>query len=163
FLTKNRFYETIALLLVTFTLFRPGYFWDKFYPPFEEKPGIQLVQIVEDQEPGSMLRMRIKGETMNGKEFTKSLMLTVGNAQTGIDRLGEIGFEIREEEGKVLVDNVMFGSKAEKMGVDFDQEILLVKMPSDRPPKQLMFFPALGLFALIYVLQKRRRDRLTEI
>jgi len=158
FLTKSRFYETIALLLVTFTLFRPGFFWDKVYPPFEEKPGIQLVQIVENMEPGSMLRLKIKGEKMNGDEFTKAMMLSVGNAKSGIEKLGEIGFEVRTEDGKVLVDNVMFGSNAEKMGVDFDQEVVLVQMPSKRPPKQLLYFPALGLLALIYVLQKRRRD-----
>jgi len=159
FLVKNRFYETLALLLVTFILFRPGYFWDKFYPPFVEKPGIELVEIVEAMDPDSMLRLRIKGETMRGKEFTKSLMLKVGSAKTGAQRLAEIGFEIREEEGKLLVDNVVFASEAEKMGVDFDQEILMVKLPSETPPKQLMFFPAFGLFALIYWLQKRRRDQ----
>ena len=159
FLTKSRFYETIVLLLVTFTLFRPGFFWDKVYPPFEEKPGTQLVQIVENLEPGSMLRLKIKGENMKGKEFTKAMMLSVGNAKSGIERLSEIGFEVRTEDKKVLVDNVMFGSNAEKMGVDFDQEVILVQMPSKRPPKQLLYFPALGLLALIYVLQKRRRDR----
>ncbi len=160
FLTKNRFYETLALLLITFTLFRPGYFWDKVYPPYLDKPGIELVQIVETMDAGSMLRLKIKGETMKGKEYSKSLMLPVGSAETGTDRLGEIGFEVRAEEGKVFVDNVMFGSKAEKMGIDFDQEILLVKMPSKRPSKQILFFPALGLLALIYWLQKRRRDTL---
>ena len=160
FLTKSRFYETIALLLVTFTLFRPGFFWDKVYPPFEEKPGIQLVQIVENLEPGSMLRLKIKGENMKGKEYTKALMFTVGNAQNGVDRLNEIGFETRTEEGKVLVDNVVFSSNAEKMGIDFDQEILMVKIPSKRPSKQLMFIPALGLLALVFFVQRRRRDKL---
>ena len=162
FLTKSRFYETIALLLVTFTLFRPGYFWDKVYPPFLDKPGIELVQIVETMDAGSMLRLKIKGENMKGKEYTKSLMLPVGSAKTGADRLGEIGFEVRAEEGKVFVDNVIFASKAEKMGIDFDQEILMVKLPSKRPSKQLLFFPALGLLALIYWLQKRRRDTLLQ-
>ena len=160
FLTKSRFYETIALLLVTFTLFRPGFFWDKVYPPFEEKPGIQLVQIVENLEPGSMLRLKIKGENMKGKEYTKALMFTVGNAQNGVDRLNEIGFETRTEEGKVLVDNVVFSSNAEKMGIDFDQEILMVKIPSKRPSKQLMFIPALGLLALVFFVQRKRRDKL---
>ena len=160
FLTKSRFYETIALLLVTFTLFRPGFFWDKVYPPFEEKPGTQLVQIVENLEPGSMLRLKIKGENMKGKEYTKALMFTVGNAQNGVDRLNEIGFETRTEEGKVLVDNVVFSSNAEKMGIDFDQEILMVKIPSKRPSKQLMFIPALGLLALVFFVQRRRRDKL---
>ncbi|MCP3872297.1 MAG: TRAP transporter permease [Desulfobacteraceae bacterium] len=158
FLTKNRFYETIALLLVTFVLFRPGFIWDKVYPPFQDKPGSQLVQMVETMETGSMLRLKIKGETMNGKEYTKSLMLPVGSAKTGVERINEIGFEIRTEDEKVLVDNVMFGSNAEKMGIDFDQEILLLKIPSERLPKQLMYFPALVLLTLIYFLQRKRRD-----
>lgn len=163
FITKSRFYETIALLLVTFLLLRPGYFWDKIYPEFEDKPGTELVQIVETMEPGSMLRLIIKGETMRGKEYVKALMLPVGNAKTGEERLHEIGIEIRMEEEKVWVDNVVFGSKAVKMGVDFDQEIQLVKMPSERPPKQLMFIPALALLALIYFLQRKRRDKLALI
>ncbi|WP_299979638.1 TRAP transporter permease [Desulfobacula sp.] len=160
FLTKSRFYETIALLLVTFTLFRPGFFWDKVYPPFEEKPGTQLVQIVENLEPGSMLRLKIKGENIKGKEYTKALMFPVGNAQNGVDRLNEIGFETRIEDGKILVDNVVFSSNAEKMGIDFDQEILMVKIPSKRPSKQLMFIPALGLLALVFFVQRKRRDKL---
>ncbi|MBU8849815.1 MAG: DUF3394 domain-containing protein, partial [Desulfobacterales bacterium] len=160
FLTRNRFYETIAMLLVTFTLFRPGFIWDKIYPPFEEKPGIHLVQVVETMEPGAMLRLKIKGETMMGKEFTKSMMLPVGSAKSGVERLNEIGFEIRTEDNKVLIDNVMFGSNAEKMGIDFDQEILLLKIPSERLSKQFMYFPALALLALIFFVQRKRRDKL---
>jgi TRAP transporter 4TM/12TM fusion protein len=158
FLTKSRFYETIALLLVTFVLFRPGFIWDKIYPPFEEKPGTQIVQVVETMEPGSMLRLKIKGETMMGKEYTKSMMLPVGNAKSGVERLNEIGFEIRTEDEKVLIDNVMFGSNAEKMGIDFDQEVLVLKIPSERLSKQIMYFPALALLALIYFVQRKRRD-----
>ena len=36
-LTKTRWYETIALLLIAFTLFRPGFWWDKVVPPL---PGL---------------------------------------------------------------------------------------------------------------------------
>jgi len=163
FLTKSRFYETIALLLITFALFRPGYFWDKIYPPFDERPGTEIVQIIEKMESGSMIRMNVKGENMKGKEFTKALMFTVGKAITGAERLTEIGFQIRNEDDKVLVDNVVFSSNAEKMGIDFDQEILKIQVPADRLPKQLVFFPALALLALIYTLQRKRRDRLSVI
>ncbi|WDP93065.1 MAG: TRAP transporter permease [Desulfobacter sp.] len=161
-ITKSKFYETIALLLVAFTLFRPGFWWDQIYPPFDERPGTELVQIVEKVEPGKMLRLQIKGESMDGEPYEKALMLPVGNAPTGAERLNEIGFEVRTEENKVLVDNVVFGSNAEKMGIDFDQEILQVKMPADRLPKQIMFIPALGLAVLVYLLQKRRKERLGE-
>jgi len=163
FLTNNRIWETLVLLLVTFMLFRPGYFWDKFYPPYIEKPGIELVQIVETLEPGTMVLLNIKGENMKGKEYTKLLMLPVGNAKSGVERLNEIGFETRNEDGKVLVDNVVFGSKAVKMGVDFDQEILMVKVPAKRPPRELVFIPAFLLIAVIYSVQRKRRNRLAVI
>ena len=57
----------------------------------------------------------------------------------------------------MIVDNIMFGSNAEQMGIDFDQEISTVMVETDRPPKQLVFFPALALLGLIYFLQKRRQ------
>ncbi len=97
---------------------------------------------------------------MNGDEYIKTLMLKVGDAGTGAERLNEIGFEVRDEGGKILVDNVVFASKAEKIGIDFDQQILLIKMPSDRLPKQLVFIPALALLALLYTMQRKRRDKL---
>jgi TRAP-type uncharacterized transport system fused permease subunit len=37
FLARNRFYETIALLLIAFTLFRPGFWMDMIYPPYSEE------------------------------------------------------------------------------------------------------------------------------
>lgn len=162
FITKNRIWETAALLLIAFTLFRPGFFWDKMFPPYIEKPGTQILEIVESLEPGALLRLNVKGETMNGDEYIKALMLTIGDAETGADRLNEIGLEVRNEDGKVLVDNVVFASNAEKMGIDFDQEILMIQMPSKRLPKQIMFIPAIGLLALVYLLQKRRSRNAAE-
>jgi hypothetical protein len=43
----------------------------------------------------------------------------------------------------MLVDNVVFSSRAEKAGIDFDQEVLNIQVPSQRPPMQLMFIPAI--------------------
>ncbi len=160
FQAKNRIWETLALFLIAFILFRPGYFWDKVFPPFIDKPGTEIVQIIETMEPGSMLRLNIKGEDMKGVEFTKALMLPIGSAATGKERLNEIGLETRIEDGKILVDNIVFGSNAEKMGIDFDQEITMVKLPAKRLPKQLMFIPALFLLALVYTVQRKRRDKL---
>jgi TRAP transporter 4TM/12TM fusion protein len=156
-LTKSRFYETLALLLVTFTLLRPGFFWDKVYEPYHEEPGIYLLEAMEKQDENTMIHLVVKGETMDGDEYTKAMMLPVGKEGAPEDRLREVGFEVMQEDGKMIVNNMMFGSNAERMGIDFDQEIVSVMMEADRPPKQLMFFPALALLGLIYFLQKRRQ------
>ncbi|MEE4364584.1 MAG: TRAP transporter permease [Desulfotignum sp.] len=156
-ITKSRFYESLALLLVTFTLLRPGFFWDKMYEPYNERPGVELLQAMEKQDENTMIHLVIKGETLDGEAYTKALMLPVGQEGVPEDRLREVGFEVMEDDGKMIVNNLMFGSNAERMGIDFDQEIVSVMMEADRPPKQLMFIPALALLGLIYFLQKRRQ------
>jgi len=156
FVTKSRWWETVALLLVAFTLFRPGYFWDKVYPPLIEKSPTELVQVLDEIESGSQLRLRLKGEKMSGDEFEMTVMLSVGNESNGVDKLSALGIETRDEEGKVIVDMVGFGSPAEKAKIDFDQEILSIQMPTDRPNKELMFFPALLLLALVWFVQRGR-------
>ena len=159
FLTKSRIWETIALLLVAFTLFRPGFFWDKVYPELNVEPATKLVEIVEGIPPGEPLRMELKGEKLDGREFTMTVMLQMGDEKTGPERLQGLGIETREEDGKILIDNVMFASPAERAKIDFDQEILSLQVPNERPPKQLMFIPALMLLALVWFLQRRRAPK----
>ncbi len=159
FLTKNRIWETVALLLVAFTLLRPGFWWDMVFPPLKEEPPAKLEQLVQEMDPASQLIIEVKGEDLNGKPYTKAVMLNVGDEKTGAERLTGIGFETRNEDGKILVDNIVFASAAEKAGIDFDQEILNVKVPTHIPPKQLMFIPALVLGALVWFTQRGRKKR----
>jgi TRAP-type uncharacterized transport system fused permease subunit len=161
FLVKNRIWESLAMLLVAFALFRPGFFWDMVYPPLQERPAGELSQLAEQAEPDTQLRVTLAGEKDDGTVFQKTVMLPMGKAASGAERLAEAGLELRDEEDKILVDNIVFGSPAEKAGIDFDQEIVSVQVPAERPPKQLVFIPALALLALIWFLQRGRRAKLT--
>jgi TRAP transporter 4TM/12TM fusion protein len=165
FLVKCRVWETVALLVVALVLFRPGIVWDRVFPPLQEEPPAQLETWVGDMDPGSSLRIMLKGEKPSGKEFTKTIMLTIGDEPTGAEKLAGVGFETRQEEGKILIDNVVFSSAAEKAGVDFDQEILNIQVPTHRLPKELMYIPAAALYLLVWLLQSRRRkqQRLTTV
>ncbi len=156
FLTKSRWWETAALLLVAFTLFRPGYFWDMLYPPLIERPATELVQVLDQIPAGGQLRLRIAGERLSGKEFEMTVMLPVGAEATGAGKLSGLGIETSEQDGRVIVDMVGFGSPAKKAKIDFDQEILGIQMPADRPNKEFMFLPALILLSLIWFIQRRR-------
>ena len=162
-LTKSRIWETVALILVAFILFRPGFVWDKFFPPLIQEPAAKLEQVVGAMEPGDQLRVMLKGEKMDGSEFTKTVMLPVGDEKTAVERLAAIGVETRKEEGKILIENVVFASPAEKAGIDFDQEVLNIQMPAERPPKQLMFIPAFALYALVWFLQRGRKNKLEAV
>ena len=160
FLTKNRIWESLALLVVAFTLLRPGFWWDMLYPPLHEVKATRLEQIIEQTDPGGHLRLEVAGEDFRGKPYTKSLMLRVGDEPTQAERMTDIGIETRVEDGRVFVDNVVFSSPAEKAGIDFDQEILHVYVPADIPPKHLMFIPAGLLLALVWFVQRRRQRQL---
>jgi hypothetical protein len=156
-LTKSRIWETVALLLIAFTMFRPGFWWDKIYPPLVEEVPAKLEQIVGAMEPDALIRITIEGENFaTGAKFTKTVMLPVGDEATPAERLAGVGIETREEDGNIIIDNIVFSSPAEKAGLDFDQMILNIQVPAKRPPKQLMVIPALGLLALIGFLQRGR-------
>ncbi len=159
FLTKCRAWETASMLLIALVLFRPGIVWDEIFPPLIEEPPAQLSEWVSDMDPGSSLRLTVKGEKMSGKEFTKTVMLTVGNEATPEERLAGVGIETYEQDGKIFIDNVVFASAAEKAGLDFDQEILNIQIPTRRLPKELMYIPAVMLYGFIAMLQLRRRKR----
>ena len=111
-------------------------------------------------KPDTSLRLEVQGETMSGKVFTKTVMLTVGHEETPEERLEGVGIVPRTEEGKVFIDNVLFASAAEKAGLEWDQEILSIQVPTDVPPKEILYLPTLGLFAAIWLVQFRRRKRL---
>jgi len=156
-LVKSRLWESLAILLVAFTLFRPGFWWDEIFPPIEEVPATSIVERATAAPANAKLQMQIQGETLDGKFVQKTVRLPLGAKADGSTRLSEAGLEIRVEDGKVFADNVMFGSEAQKIGLDFDWEIVNLQVEADIPPKHIMFIPALALLGLIAWLQRRRK------
>ena len=50
FFVKSRWWETLILLLISFTLFRPGYWWEMVYPSSQIVQAIKIVEMVEQQD-----------------------------------------------------------------------------------------------------------------
>jgi hypothetical protein len=129
---------------------------DMVYPPLEEIPGAQVYTVAEEMAPDSQIMLRVTGTDFDGNAVDKTVMLPLSNAETGADRLFDAGLELREEDGKVLIDNIVFGSAAERQQLDFDYEIASVQRETDRPAKHWMYLPALLLLGLVIGLQRRR-------
>ncbi|QTS86407.1 TRAP transporter permease [Ectopseudomonas khazarica] len=157
FLVRSRWYESVLLLVVAFSLFRPGFWMDMVHDPYQDIPPAQLAQALDGVEDGSSLRLRIRGEDAVGDPREFSLLLPVPDGATGEERLQKLGLNLYEEDGKVLVDSVAFGSMAADAGLEFDQQVLKVRAPTDRWVKELMWIPAFVLFGLIVLLQRRRQ------
>ncbi|EGU46405.1 TRAP transporter, 4TM/12TM fusion protein [Vibrio ichthyoenteri ATCC 700023] len=156
FLTRNKWYEGVLLLLVAFTLFRPGYWVDLVVDPYQSTSPKVMTQTLESLEPGDVLRMRISGEDSVGKMREFSVLLEVPEGDTGQDRLDALGIETYQQDEQTLIDIVAFASPAEAAGLQFDQQIVDVRITVERVRKEWMWIPALLLFGLVVVMQRRR-------
>lgn len=156
FLVKSRWYESLLLLLVAFTLFRPGFWMDRFHDPYRQIEPAQLVQALGDVEEDSNLRLRVEGPDAVGKIRRFTVLLPVPAGESGEERLQKLGIALYEQDGKTLIDNVTFGSTAAELGLEFDQQIIGVKAPTDRWRKEIIWIPGFMLFGLIVWWQRRR-------
>ncbi len=159
FLVRSRWYETVALLLVTFTLFRPGFWWDMVHPPYDERPASELMTLVEQAPAGERKRIWVEGLNLNGDEVRKGVLLPLGDPGPARERLRRVGLTVMTLGDEVQVAAVQFGSQAEKLGLEQGFKVMSIEVPSDRPAKEWMFIPALVLLAGVVVLQRRRLGR----
>jgi TRAP transporter 4TM/12TM fusion protein len=160
FFAKNRSYETIALLLVAFTLFRPGFWMDMVSPPYTEEAPTAIAEAALATTPGEDLRLRVAGLNDLGDPIEFVAILPIEDGATGEERLENAGLVFRNDGDKMVVDDVAFGSAAADAGLDWDQEVLRVLRPVSQPSKYFMFIPALALLALIVFLQRGRAARM---
>ncbi|MET1282861.1 TRAP transporter permease [Vibrio navarrensis] len=155
--TKNKWWETLLLLILTFSFFRPGFWWDMLYPAKVLSPGVEVTQITAALNVGQSLELRVAGENLTGEHVEKTVQLPFADdAITAEERLSSMGLSLIEKDGKMLVDMVEFGSPAEASGIDFDWEIQSVVQEADRPMKEWVFAPCLLILLLLATNQKRR-------
>jgi TRAP transporter 4TM/12TM fusion protein len=157
-ITRSRWYESAVLLLIAFTLFRPGFWMDMIHDPYESMPPAQFVEAMGSADEDSALRIQIAGLDAFGDPMTTYMTVPVPDGDSGQERLDNLGLELLIEGDKAIVDMVAYGSQASDLGFDFDQEIIEVLAPVDRWTKELMWIPAFLVFGLVIMLQRRRRD-----
>ncbi len=160
FLVRNRLHETLLLLLVTFSLFRPGFWMDMVYPPFDEAAPTELTRLVEAAPKDGKLRVWVNGLSLEGQEVTKGVLLSLGAPGKASERLASMGLTVMTLGDQVQVAAVRFGSPAEKLGLEQGFNLTRIEIPHpDRPDKEWIFVPALLLLALVWFMQNARRRR----
>jgi TRAP transporter 4TM/12TM fusion protein len=159
-LTRNRWYETVLLLLICFTLFRPGFWLDQLQPPFEDRPAAEINKVAEELPAGSTLRLRAASQSRAGEDVGKLVRLTLRSGKTANERLAATGLSLNRQGDKIVVQSVKFGSEAAKYGLAAGDEINAVLVPADRPNRYWLVLPALAVLAGIVLLQRRRQRAL---
>jgi TRAP transporter 4TM/12TM fusion protein len=159
FIVRTRWYETIALFLITFTLFRPGYWWDMIYPPYVQAPATEIMKVIEAKPAGDRLRMWVEGQTIEGRNVSKGVLLPLGAKAPARDRLRKVGLTLVTLGKDVSVGQVRFGSQSEKLGLEPGFKIAAIELEAARPDKEWLFLPALLLLVIVVLLQRARRRR----
>ena len=168
FFTRNKWWETLVLLLAAFTLFRPGFFMEEISPSSRHIEPAQMVKALESVPAGENLMLKVSGLNPYGKPIEFYSQLSVPAGQTGEEKVQALGLTLLdtgeqiEFDGKpspkILIDNVEIDSPAAKAGLNWDQTILDVAVAQASLPKELMFIPALLLiFGVAW--NQRRRER----
>ncbi|KDM92533.1 TRAP transporter permease [Photobacterium galatheae] len=155
--TKVKWWETVALLLITFSLFRPGFWWDMIYSPKHEMPGTLIVDAADKLAVGEPLEVQARGLDLLGDEVTKHVLLPFDeNAVDPNAKIASTGLMLKQDGEKMIVELVEFGSPAEQAGIDFGWEIVTVSLPAARPMKEWVFVPTLALLVLLGWNQRRK-------
>jgi hypothetical protein len=161
FLAKNRFYESIAFLLIAFTLFRPRFWMDMVSALYLEEAPAAIIRAAADIPRGQKLRIKVADLSDLGDLIQFVALLLIADGATGEEKLAAVGLTFRNEGDQMFVDDVSFGSAAANAGLDRDQEVLRVLKPVPQPNKYLMFIPALLLLGLVVFLQRGHNPRAT--
>ncbi len=159
FFDRCRIWEIGLMLLIAFSLFRPGFWMDQLYPPFERRGGDAFVEVVGKVDPGTSLQFRIAGLNAFGDPMEQAKLITVPEGATAEERVQAMGLELIEQDGRVIIDNVAFGSPGQAAGLDWDQEILTVREPLPQPHRYWIYIPTLLVLAGLIALQRNRASR----
>lgn len=170
FITKSKFYESVALVVISFALFNPGFFMNRIQAPFIDVPPVELSQSVGSANTGQNLRLVVSGpDFLSGENESTTIVLPIGAEEGGDARLEKLGLVVVAEDGTLKLEEPFPGTPffdtMSKFDFYGDNPVVIssVKAASDQAPKQLIFIPALLLLGLIIFLQKLRARKEEEL
>ncbi|MFW5834691.1 MAG: DUF3394 domain-containing protein, partial [Pseudomonadota bacterium] len=167
FVAKCRAWEIVALLLVAFTLFRPGFWLDLVQAPYERTTGPAVLEAVAAQPEGGTIRLRIEGPDFDtGQVRGTTIAPGLGEAGDGAERLDRLGLTVFVEGDALILEEPFPGTPYfETLANEYDfygaepVRILYAQVEAERLPKEVFFLPAFLLLALVVAVQNRRKTQ----
>jgi TRAP transporter 4TM/12TM fusion protein len=162
---KSRKWESAVLVLVALTLFRPGFWLDQVVPPYDERRGIEAVELAASQPVDTPLRMVVEGPDFDDpdKMVRTTVMANLGAEGDGVARLNAAGLIVVPEGDVAKLEEPIAGTpfftrfRMFDFYADKPVTISRVEMPADRIAKEVFYIPALLLLGLVFWSQRRRR------
>lgn len=174
-IVKNKFYETLLLLLVAFSLFRPDFWLDKIQSPYKELSGNKIFKLIDgytntsNVSKDTPVRIKFSGPDFDDPEriIFQNSVIKLTNKGTVDEILKKAGLFLKSDNDNVLMEEPLPGSPLFQQMKTFDfyadtpvklEMIYLSK--TNRIPKEIFYLPALSILLLIYLNQVNRRRKL---
>ena len=158
FVNKLKWYEIVVFLLISMSLFRPGYILDKFYPKFERQ-SLQADKIINLQfNPDKEVHIKVTRRTEYGDRY--KLFVIEKDSFVKKYNLEEYGINLVDKEGRLTVDTLKWNGLAKKAGIETDDVITEFKIENlDRPNKAIIYpFSFLLIFIFGYNNYRRKLE-----
>tara|TARA_B100000315_G_scaffold6353_1_gene6361 strand:- start:797 stop:1939 length:1143 start_codon:yes stop_codon:yes gene_type:complete len=156
FINKLKWYEIIIFILISLSLFRPGYILDKFYPKYEysqlQSKNLELINLKPDRD----VHIKITRRTGYGDRY--KLFIIKKNSFTKNYSLEDYGISLVDQEGRMTIDTLKWKGIAKKSGIESGDVISEFKIEIlERPNKAIVYpFALLILFIFGYLNYKRK-------
>ena len=156
FIKKLKWFEIIAFLLISMSLFRPGFILDKIYPKFNytdlnvQKIDKQVLEFYRD------VHIKVTRRTGYGDRY--KLFVINKNSFEENYFLKEYGIDLIDDEGRITVDMLKWNGLARKDGFETGDVITEFKIENlDRPNKSIVYpFSLILLFIFGYLNYRRK-------
>jgi TRAP transporter 4TM/12TM fusion protein len=159
FFASNRIWETALLLLLCFTLFRPQFWMNMIYPPFETTPAARIASVIDATPDGGALRLRLQTTDITGEEVIKTVRLKLGPPAPAAERLAAAGVGVSGMASAPVLTSIRPGSEAARLKLKPGDKVESLSVANkDRPSAFLFAVPAIVLLVALALLQRRRRS-----
>jgi len=153
-LTKLKWYEIIALLLITVSMFRPDFIMNRIYPEYTELRSNFDEEIFYEET--RKIRLHVTRYTDYGERYKMFAFLVEAKTSKSVLQLTGIELE-KNSNNNFDVVNLEFMGPGEKKGMDFYDEVTKLEINSlDRPPKEIVYIFGLIILGLVLFNQRRR-------
>ena len=161
---RNKAWESLAFLLIAFTMFRPGFWLDQVSPPYDYRAGADIISEAEQAPADGFLRFVVTGpDSRYGDPFTTTVMAPMGASGDGETRLmTAAGLMINIDGDRAILDEPMPSTALSQTMLAFDfygdepVQIERIEVPTERMAKEWFYIPAIALLFFVIVLQRRR-------
>ena len=156
-LTRLRWYEIIALLFVTVSMFRPDFIMNRVFPEYTSFAQDLNKPIQYEKE--RKLRLKVTRYTDYGERYKMFAFPIEQNTKASVLEISGLELEKNDNDNFEVV-NLVFMGPAEQKGMDFFDEVTRIEISSlDRPAKEYVYLVGLLFLLLTFYSQRRRMTK----